>query len=144
MEYVLIVLILGWILFFVEPKLRRDGRLPSFHKQSVDNEFIDSRTEVIELKEHGDQIYMSKEDKLIYMQSKQWFILKAMLLMKYKYKCQICDCIHSLEAHHLTYERLGDEWLSELALLCRDCHQAQHEHYGYDRTTMYEPIIRKE
>lgn len=30
------------------------------------------------------------------------------------------------EFHHLTYLRRGREYPSDLALLCRDCHQARH------------------
>ena len=31
-----------------------------------------------------------------------------------------------VELHHLTYERLGNELLADVALLCHDCHQRAH------------------
>lgn len=29
--------------------------------------------------------------------------------------------------HHLTYERLGCEWLTDLVALCKDCHEQEHD-----------------
>jgi hypothetical protein len=34
--------------------------------------------------------------------------------------------IHDLEVHHRIYERLGNEVLSCLVVLCRRCHQHYH------------------
>ena len=34
--------------------------------------------------------------------------------------------IHDLEVHHRIYERLGNEVLSYLVVLCRRCHQHYH------------------
>ena len=45
--------------------------------------------------------------------------------------CEKCGFIayrpYQLELHHLTYERLGNESLEDLILLCRRCHQQEHE-----------------
>lgn len=36
----------------------------------------------------------------------------------------------ALHVHHLTYERLGEELLEDLQLICRPCHEKEH---GHDR-----------
>jgi 5-methylcytosine-specific restriction endonuclease McrA len=32
----------------------------------------------------------------------------------------------AVEVHHLTYERLGEERLTDLVALCRSCHEREH------------------
>ena len=41
------------------------------------------------------------------------------------WKCQVCNESNDkvvLDAHHRTYERLGDELPEDITVLCRDCH----------------------
>lgn len=48
--------------------------------------------------------------------------------MYFKYKeCQACGTKKSLNVHHNKgYENIGHEKLSELRLLCQDCHYRRH------------------
>ena len=42
------------------------------------------------------------------------------------YRCRVCNKSHdqvTLDAHHRTYERLGDELPGDITVLCRDCHK---------------------
>jgi 5-methylcytosine-specific restriction endonuclease McrA len=34
----------------------------------------------------------------------------------------------ALHVHHLTYERLGEELLEDLQIICRPCHENEHGH----------------
>lgn len=54
---------------------------------------------------------------------------KPILLKKYR-GCQACrsDYVDRLVIHHVTYKRYGHEKLSDLRLLCRDCHDEFHRH----------------
>ena len=36
--------------------------------------------------------------------------------------CVMCMQVHDLECHHRTYERFGHELLSDVYMLCKDCH----------------------
>lgn len=92
---------------------------------------------------YSSDMYMSQEDKIEYMKSQQWISLKNMILIIQNNKCCLCEANERLETHHTTYKRLGNELWSDLQLLCRDCHQAQHDEYGYDRETTYLPLIKK-
>lgn len=40
--------------------------------------------------------------------------------------CIVCRGTNWLNAHHLTYERLGREWWSDLVTLCHPCHYTYH------------------
>lgn len=38
-------------------------------------------------------------------------------------RCQVCNKAGRLDAHHRTYERLGDELPEDITVLCRECHE---------------------
>lgn len=42
--------------------------------------------------------------------------------------CQGCRLRPGAHVHHLTYERMGDEMLFDLVLVCRGCHERIHPH----------------
>ena len=85
---------------------------------------------------------MSAEAKHQYLQSPEWKALKQAKLWRAGNKCQLCKSTTNLHLHHLTYDRLGNELLTDLVLLCSVCHQAQHDHYGYSRLTDYSILIK--
>ena len=42
--------------------------------------------------------------------------------------CENDECTNeATDVHHLTYERIGKEWLDDLQALCRKCHEQQHK-----------------
>ncbi len=61
-----------------------------------------------------------------YIQSEQWQALRTVVLRRDKYTCQGCGKPHCLDVHHKTYNRLGDEELTDLETLCRRCHKDTH------------------
>lgn len=85
---------------------------------------------------------MSAEAKHQYLQSPEWKALKKLKLEQSNHKCQLCSSTSNLHLHHLTYDRLGNELLTDLTILCNHCHQLQHDHYGYDRLTDYSVLIK--
>ena len=79
-----------------------------------------------------------------YMQSPEWKIVTKLVQDRDGGKCQACPTDWGMmHTHHLTYKRLGNEWLEDLTTLCPECHQAQHDHYGYSYETDYTPIIER-
>jgi phage terminase large subunit GpA-like protein len=40
--------------------------------------------------------------------------------------CEHCGERRAVQAHHLTYERLGDELLTDLLAVCLECHEEIH------------------
>jgi hypothetical protein len=60
-----------------------------------------------------------------YLKSKAWKLKREEALKRAGYHCQGCGkpfLPSKLDAHHLTYERLGHERPSDLRVLCATCH----------------------
>ena len=64
-----------------------------------------------------------------YMQSKRWKQLRQEKLIEACHQCELCGTTpdkHKLDVHHLTYQRLGGELLTDLQVLCYQCHGKAH------------------
>jgi 5-methylcytosine-specific restriction endonuclease McrA len=62
-----------------------------------------------------------------YMKSPAWDKKRRARLKKDNYTCQDCDAKDKpLDVHHITYERLGRERMSDLISVCRNCHEERH------------------
>jgi len=62
-----------------------------------------------------------------YLKTKHWTNIKKLMYKTFYYQCSACKKKKDLAVHHLTYERVGEEKLSDLIYLCRDCHKSIHE-----------------
>lgn len=62
-----------------------------------------------------------------YMQSESWAAKRAAVLKRDPI-CKACGVAPSQQAHHLTYDRFGDEPLFDLIGVCIPCHQKIHNH----------------
>ena len=61
-----------------------------------------------------------------YIRSEAWQRKAEAAKKRAKYRCQICNRDRhevQLEAHHRTYEYLGEERPEDITVLCRDCHE---------------------
>lgn len=68
-----------------------------------------------------------KKTKQKFFQSKFVMRLEGYLV------CSCCKSSTKLNVHHKTYERLGKEKLTDLVLLCEECHNKTHEIEKYAR-----------
>ncbi len=68
-----------------------------------------------------------------HLRSDKWREICRLVKRRDRGICQ--ECLESVgeHVHHLTYERMGDELLSDLVLLCRGCHEEIHPHMTVDR-----------
>ena len=76
---------------------------------------------------------MQSEEYKKYMKSDKWQKKKQERINIDKC-CVMCqrplDKIRSLQVHHITYQRLGDEdVLNDLVTLCGSCHKKIHNYY---------------
>jgi len=62
-----------------------------------------------------------------YLQTPEWTKKRTKALRFAQFRCQLCNGNESLNVHHRTYERLGHELLSDLSVLCKDCHSIFHQ-----------------
>lgn len=62
-----------------------------------------------------------------YINTQHWRNIKKAYKYSHEYKCQHCgDTSPGLHLHHLTYERIGNERMSDLMYLCELCHAVVH------------------
>lgn len=74
----------------------------------------------IEIAQDQDQQYAE------YIRSPAWRQLRQQALEAAGHRCQKCGISKwsaTLEVHHLTYDRFGQERLTDLVVLCESCHQ---------------------
>ncbi len=57
-----------------------------------------------------------------YLRSDHWRAARKVAIQRAGYRCQRCGATGRLDAHHLTYQRLGAEDDQDLEVLCRPCH----------------------
>ena len=89
-----------------------------------------------------DLIYISQVEKKAYLNSPEWKSLKRQRLAIDRYTCQSCNQSGlSLEVHHLHYRTFKSESLSDLVSVCRNCHERQHQYYGFDYNTTFYPLV---
>jgi len=62
-----------------------------------------------------------------YLLTEEWLQKRNQKLKQAGFKCQICNTGGLLNVHHRTYDRRGDEWMSDLTVLCRPCHAKFHD-----------------
>jgi len=69
-----------------------------------------------------------------YLQTPHWKHRREDRLRAAGHKCQLCNRgSGTLNVHHRTYERLGEELDGDLIVLCRTCHSTFHEHHRLGR-----------
>ncbi|WP_343060446.1 helix-turn-helix domain-containing protein [Paenibacillus phyllosphaerae] len=62
-----------------------------------------------------------------YLKTAHWKKLRGTVLKRFEYRCAICNSNESIEVHHRTYERRGEERLTDLTALCDKCHELYHQ-----------------
>jgi len=60
---------------------------------------------------------------LDYLQSAEWRQFCDQAMAYYGRSCVICNSNDNLQVHHRTYERLGQELISDVIILCDRCHK---------------------
>lgn len=69
----------------------------------------------------------AQENYQDYLKSDHWMTMKRLALDYAEHRCQICYSQRVLNVHHRTYKRLSKEKLTDLTVLCRDCHEIFHK-----------------
>ena len=61
-----------------------------------------------------------------YLRSQEWAKTRERALRLAGFRCRVCNGSSRLNVHHRSYERLGEEWDSDLTVLCKGCHGTFH------------------
>ncbi|GEQ87434.1 hypothetical protein ULMS_29420 [Patiriisocius marinistellae] len=62
-----------------------------------------------------------------YLTSHKWKELREKVKLRDNFLCQECKSEKAEEVHHLTYENIFNEKLSDLISVCSDCHKKLHK-----------------
>jgi hypothetical protein len=73
---------------------------------------------------------MNRDDYQAYLRSPEWQRLRQLVSHREHGLCQGCGVEPGVEVHHLSYARVGQELLLDLALVCAKCHGALHTRRG--------------
>lgn len=63
-----------------------------------------------------------------YLTSEHWDDIRTRAYERARYRCQVCNGQESLNAHHRTYDRVGQERDDDITVLCAECHGLFHGH----------------
>ena len=71
----------------------------------------------------------NKEEYNQYLNGKKWRAKRLQVAKRAKFTCEKCLKVvkKGFHIHHLTYKRFGNEKLSDLVFLCKDCHEELHK-----------------
>lgn len=69
----------------------------------------------------------NKEEYQKYLNSPHWQKIRQAVFKEYGHRCDHCGSPKNLHIHHITYEHLGEEEISDLVPLCEDCHKRLHD-----------------
>ena len=61
-----------------------------------------------------------------YLKTKKWKNLAKRVRQRANNRCQHCNTTGLLHVHHKTYERVGNERITDLIALCPACHEIEH------------------
>ena len=82
---------------------------------------------------------MSKKKYQDYLQSAEWREKRRMILDYWDNRCVVCNSDYKVELHHRTYKRTGEEKLTDLVPLCKQCHM--HITYRYTLTGTFISLV---
>lgn len=70
--------------------------------------------------------WQGKEAYAEYLKTYHWQGIRLKALRRAGDKCQVCASTDRLEVHHNDYARLGGELMTDLVVLCHECHKLFH------------------
>lgn len=62
-----------------------------------------------------------------YLKTTHWQLVRQRALVAAGHQCFYCGATEPLDVHHLSYKRRGCEYDEDLIVLCRVCHQTEHD-----------------
>lgn len=81
------------------------------------------------------ELVLFMDTKYKYLRSFIWKDKVHQVKVRDRWSCIRCGTMQNLVVHHLRgYAQIPNEPISDLALLCRGCHQIQHDVHGYPQT----------
>lgn len=67
-----------------------------------------------------------KDNYALYLKSASWGFFRRHVLNIRGEKCQLCGREDKIEVHHMTYNRIGNEDIRDVLVVCHSCHEYVH------------------
>jgi len=77
-----------------------------------------------------------------YLKTPWWSLVRDRTIKRARGSCELCQRAEAREAHHTTYERVGQEKPDDMVALCRHCHQHITDN-GLDRLSRRDLLRRR-
>lgn len=110
-----LIISIGGTILVIKNENKKDKILLEKRNDKIHKEFIelsDKEKRKLEYKE--------------YLESDHWQDIRSKALERADNKCQLCSSKINLNVHHNTYKNRGNENLTDLVVLCRECHAKFH------------------
>jgi 5-methylcytosine-specific restriction endonuclease McrA len=78
-----------------------------------------------------------------YLNSDAWRAKRKEAIAFYRNSCSECGSGSTLHVHHKTYVNFGHEPMSDLSLLCEDCHMILHGHVAKVKSKLKKKEARR-
>jgi 5-methylcytosine-specific restriction endonuclease McrA len=82
---------------------------------------------------------MTRDEYQQYLESDVWQRTRRHKLEEAQYRCELCNSSTRLQVHHRDYSRIGNERLTDLTVLCDECHERHHHKMPESRVKLPEP-----
>ena len=115
--------------FFYEkcPSMCKECKRELHDKEAATARKRDTTYALKRVKKYGRDLDLENMPYQEYLQTEYWKRFAHNARKRAGYHCQKCGRGNTLlDVHHLTYERRGKEWYSDVAVLCRHCHSVIH------------------
>lgn len=99
-------------------------------RQLFDVSLEDIQTLIDDYEQEGNDSYHQRLRAMPYAEyllTDHWQEQRQAALERANHRCQVCNATITLNVHHRTYERRGDELPEDLIVLCQGCHQLFHD-----------------
>lgn len=74
----------------------------------------------------------TKDKYMLYLASRDWGVLREMVMGRCDGICERCKWKPATQVHHLTYIRKYREQIEDLQAICRQCHEFTHGKSNFD------------
>lgn len=79
---------------------------------------------------------MNRDEYRDYLTTDHWRRTRQRALKERGQRCEACGSTRALHVHHRSYQRVGEEGIEDLRILCHACHQLAHD----TRTQRHAPL----
>jgi len=77
-----------------------------------------------------------------YIKSDKWKLIRKQVLDFWGNRCILCYSDYNVHVHHRSYDRLGNEIMTDIIPLCAECHERHHWVIDELREDPYTQMIR--